>query len=169
MSECGDLILRIFHSNNLTYSSGMNFETLYEIIQKKNDPESLRIINMVKALITKLNEKFMKRICDSFLESRSGTRERRSKESSQEKVQTKVDVLVKCGKCLLEKEELNRTIETDTSMLSSLPNKSNSFSRIAKPSSENTEKFNGLKPYKTLYQDHNEFSLKCNYIFDKFI
>lgn len=47
MSECGDLILRVFHSNNLTYSSGMNFENLYEIIQKKNDPESMKIINMV--------------------------------------------------------------------------------------------------------------------------
>jgi hypothetical protein len=51
MSECGDLILRVFHSNNLTYSSGMNFENLYEIIQKKNDPESMKIINMVNLYI----------------------------------------------------------------------------------------------------------------------
>jgi len=47
MSECGDSILRIFHSNNLTYSSGMNFENLMDIIQKKNDPESLKVLNMV--------------------------------------------------------------------------------------------------------------------------
>ena len=47
MSECGDAILRIFHSNNLTYSSGMNFENLMDIIQKKNDPESIKVLNMV--------------------------------------------------------------------------------------------------------------------------
>lgn len=47
MSECGDAILRIFHSNNLTYSSGMNFENLMDIIQTKNDPESIKVLNMV--------------------------------------------------------------------------------------------------------------------------
>ena len=47
MSECGDMILRIFHSNNLTYSNGMNFENLLDIIQKNNDQESLKIMNMV--------------------------------------------------------------------------------------------------------------------------
>lgn len=47
MSECGDTILRIFHSNNLTYSNGMTFENLIEIIQQKNDEESLKIVNMV--------------------------------------------------------------------------------------------------------------------------
>ncbi len=51
MSECGDMILRIFHSNNLTYSNGMNFENLLEIIQKNNDQESIKIINMVKEII----------------------------------------------------------------------------------------------------------------------
>lgn len=48
MSECGDLILRIFHSNNLTYSNGMNFEHLMEIIQRNNDEESLRIMQIVR-------------------------------------------------------------------------------------------------------------------------
>jgi hypothetical protein len=47
MAECGDIILRIFHSNNLTYSNGMNFENLLEIIQKNNDQESLKIMNTV--------------------------------------------------------------------------------------------------------------------------
>ena len=47
MSECGDMILRIFHSNNLTYSNGMNFENLLDIIHQKNDQESIKIINMV--------------------------------------------------------------------------------------------------------------------------
>ena len=37
MAECGDLILKIFHSHNLTYSSGINFDNLMEIIQKSND------------------------------------------------------------------------------------------------------------------------------------
>jgi hypothetical protein len=53
MSECGDMILKIFHSNNLTYSNGMNFENLLDIIQKKNDQESIKIINMVKINIYK--------------------------------------------------------------------------------------------------------------------
>lgn len=48
MSECGDMILKIFHSNNLTYSNGMNFENLLDIIHKKNDQESIKIINMVE-------------------------------------------------------------------------------------------------------------------------
>ena len=47
MSECGDMILRIFHANNLTYSNGMNFEHLMEIIQRNNDEESLRIMQIV--------------------------------------------------------------------------------------------------------------------------
>ena len=51
MSECGDMILRIFHSNNLTYSNGMNFEHLLEIIQNNNDQESLRIMHMVTNII----------------------------------------------------------------------------------------------------------------------
>lgn len=48
MTECGDLILRIFHANNLTYSNGMNFENLMEIIQKNNDQESMRIMQVVR-------------------------------------------------------------------------------------------------------------------------
>ncbi len=51
MSECGDLILRIFHTNNLTYSNGMNFENLMEIIQKNNDQESMRIMQVVYYLL----------------------------------------------------------------------------------------------------------------------
>jgi hypothetical protein len=47
MSECGDLILRIFHQNNLTYSNGVNFEQLLDIIQRNNDQESLRIMQTV--------------------------------------------------------------------------------------------------------------------------
>ena len=47
MSECGDMILRVFHSNNLTYSNGMNFENLIEIIQKNNDRESMKLMNTV--------------------------------------------------------------------------------------------------------------------------
>jgi hypothetical protein len=48
MSECGDMILRIFHSNNLTYSNGMNFENLIEILQSNNDEASLQLMNSVK-------------------------------------------------------------------------------------------------------------------------
>jgi hypothetical protein len=47
MSECGDMILRVFHSNNLTYSNGMNFENLLEIIQRNNDRESMKLMNTV--------------------------------------------------------------------------------------------------------------------------
>jgi WD40 repeat protein len=57
MSECGDLILRIFHSNNLTYSNGMNFEHLMEIIQRNNDEESLRIMQIVSIEIYKYFKK----------------------------------------------------------------------------------------------------------------
>ena len=51
MAECGDIILKIFHSNNLTYSNGMNFEHLIEVIQRNNDQESMKVLQMVINLV----------------------------------------------------------------------------------------------------------------------
>ena len=170
MSECGDLILRVFHSNNLTYSSGMNFENLYEIIQKKNDPESMKIINMVNLTFTKLNEKFMKRICESLIESRSNiNKEKKKKEIPKQKLENAIhEVNIKCLKCQnIQIQEFFTRTEQDQ-LLNSFPNSNDSFSSLREKDMRADLRYNDLKPYKTLYPN-NEISLKYNYIFDKFI
>ena len=60
MEEFGDVILKIFHKQNLTYSRGINFENLMEIIRGSNDTESENILN-------KINQKFMEKIINNFI------------------------------------------------------------------------------------------------------
>ena len=60
MAECGDLILKIFHKQNLTYSRGINFENLLDIIRESHDQESEIILN-------KIQKKFMEKIINNFI------------------------------------------------------------------------------------------------------
>ena len=60
MAECGDLILKIFHKQNLTYSRGINFENLLDIIRESHDQESEVILN-------KIQKKFMEKIINNFI------------------------------------------------------------------------------------------------------
>ena len=55
MTECGDLILKIFHKQNLTYSKAINLENLIDIIKESHDKESENILEMIQ-------EKFMEKI-----------------------------------------------------------------------------------------------------------
>ena len=68
MSECGDMILRIFHMHNLTYSNGINFESLIEIIKKSRDQKS-------EELIKNIQEKFMNKIVNNFINGTKQTQE----------------------------------------------------------------------------------------------
>ena len=100
MAECGDMILKIFHNHNLTYSNGINFENLIEIIQKSKDEKSERLLKMI-------NEKFMKRIMDNFI---SGVKNKKQGEEKKEnKVQKKITQKrdIKCLKC--QNNEKNKT------------------------------------------------------------
>jgi len=57
MSSHGDIILKIFHRNNLTYSPGMNWESLIQIINSTNDPESVELLETLNQhFIRRLNE-----------------------------------------------------------------------------------------------------------------
>ena len=47
MTEYGDLILKIFHKNNFTYSSGMTWDTLLKVVLAENDQESRELLYKV--------------------------------------------------------------------------------------------------------------------------
>ena len=90
MSEYGDMILKIFHKNNLTYSNGINFNNLIEIIQNSKDEKSLNLLKMI-------NEKFMKRIIDNFI---SGIKNKKLDKDKEKKVIKKEIIKKREIKCL---------------------------------------------------------------------
>ena len=107
MEEFGDLILKIFHKQNLTYSKGINFENLMEIIRNSNDTESENILN-------KINQKFMEKMINNFI---SGIKLNK-KENKQEDTKTdniKENIIksreIKCLEC--QKKENNESIENN--------------------------------------------------------
>ena len=93
MSECGDMILKIFHNHNLTYSNGINFENLLEIIQKSDDQESLKVLNMI-------NEKFMKKLMDNFINGMKPKKEKKEVKKENKQIATNN---IKCNDCLSKK------------------------------------------------------------------
>ena len=100
MTECGDMILKIFHTHNMTYSNGINFENLIEIIQKSNDEKSENILKMI-------NEKFMNRIMENFI-SGVNNKKQENEKRKENKVENKKKVSkreIKCLNCQKEKEE----------------------------------------------------------------
>jgi len=100
MTECGDMILKIFHTHNMTYSNGINFENLIEIIQKSNDEKSENILKMI-------NEKFMNRIMENFI-SGVNNKKQENEKKKENKVENKKKVSkreIKCLNCQKEKEE----------------------------------------------------------------
>ena len=44
MTECGDLILKIFHKRNVTYCKAINLEYLIDIIKESHDKENENIL-----------------------------------------------------------------------------------------------------------------------------
>ena len=48
MSEYGDLILKVFHKNNFTYTSGMTWENLIKIVTQDDDEESRQLLKKVR-------------------------------------------------------------------------------------------------------------------------
>ena len=51
MSEYGDLILKVFHKNNFTYTSGMTWENLIKIVTQDDDEESRELLKKVRLLL----------------------------------------------------------------------------------------------------------------------
>jgi len=54
MTECGDTILKLFHTHNLNYSNGINLEKINEIVQNNKDEKTAEILNT-------LTNKFLKK------------------------------------------------------------------------------------------------------------
>ena len=93
MSECGDMILKIFHNHNLTYSSGINFDCLIDIIKKSNDEKSGNILKMIE-------EKFRKRISDNFISGINKKKETDKSKENKEEIKYKIEKReIKCVKC----------------------------------------------------------------------
>ena len=113
MAECGELILKIFHKQNLTYSNGINFENLMEIIQESHDKESENIINI-------LNKKFMDKIINNYI---SGAKKNKNENKQKEdKKNLKYDVIKKVIKCMdcKEKDENELKINKDNNIFNSV-------------------------------------------------
>ena len=114
----------------------------------------------------------MKRICESFLEARTNPRaEKKKKENTKLTTDSKKEHLIRCLKCQqikIQNFEPKISQTEQEFLLSSLPNKNDSFTSIADEVKTSDLKYNDLKPYKTIYSKE-EISLKYNYIFDKFI
>jgi len=123
MSENGDLILKVFHSNNITYSSGMTWDNLLRVITREEDEDSRR-------LNQKLNEVLMRNM-QQFLQNPESftTSEPRAKEEPKEKVKQTVyrDIdrpKTKCPKCLnraeIKASEI-KSFENNCHLLKNLP------------------------------------------------
>ena len=78
MNECGDAILKIFHSKNLTYGNGINFENLIDIIKESHDKEAENVLNTI-------NKKLMEKIVNNFISGFRNNKENK-KEEKKEKV-----------------------------------------------------------------------------------
>ena len=93
MSECGDMILKIFHNHNLTYSSGINFDCLIDIIKKSNDEKSGNILKMIE-------EKFRKRIIENFISGINKKKEIDKNDENKDQIKFKIHKReIKCMKC----------------------------------------------------------------------
>ena len=92
MTECGDAILQLFHSNNLTYN-GITLEKLSEIIRTSEDDKT-------KIILSKITEKFMKKMMDNLF---SFDRNKNKKVEKTEKKVEKTKIIkkreIKCSEC----------------------------------------------------------------------
>ena len=97
MNDCGDLILKIFHKKNLTYSNGISIESLLDIIKESHDPETEQILEMI-------NKKFLDKIINNFISGFKNMKQNKK----EEKKEIKNDFLKKDIKCL-ECQEKDKT------------------------------------------------------------
>lgn len=110
MSENGDLILKVFHSNNITYSSGMSWDNLLKLIIRQEDADSRR-------LYTRLNEVLLRNM-QQFLQnpqSMASQEPRESNESQEKPKKTEFRAIYDkptCVKC--REKQMIKTMEKDS-------------------------------------------------------
>ena len=111
MNDCGDLILKIFHKKNLTYSNGISIESLLDIIKESNDPETEQILDMI-------NKKFLDKIINNFISGFKNMKENKK----EEKKEIKNDYLKKDIKCLecQEKDKTKMNFNKDNNIFNSV-------------------------------------------------
>ena len=113
MIECGDMILKIFHNHNLTYSNGINFESLIDIIQKSQDPKKESILKII-------NEKFMKKIKDNFISGAKNRKKGIDKNKQDEKKKILIHKReIKCLECQNKKDK-EYSKDTDNNIFNSI-------------------------------------------------
>jgi len=59
MSENGDLILKVFHSNNITYSSGMTWDNLLKVITREEDEDSRRLNQRLNEVLMRNMQQYL--------------------------------------------------------------------------------------------------------------
>ena len=103
MTECGDVILKLFHSHNLTYSNGINLEKLSEIIQNSHDEKTGEILK-------KITDKFMKKMMDNIMENVDKKKEKKKPEKKIEKKKVLKKNEIKCLECSSNKNQIDNNI-----------------------------------------------------------
>ena len=114
MTECGDTILKLFHTHNLTYSNGINLEKINEIVQNNKDEKTAEILNT-------LTNKFLKKMMDNLLSTSEKIKKKKKKEKNDEiKTEKKKEIKkneIKCLKCI---ESNGKNIENDNNIFNSI-------------------------------------------------
>jgi WD40 repeat protein len=91
MTECGDAILKLFHSNNLTYN-GLNLERLNEIIRTSED-------NKTKEMLKTITDKFIKKISENLF-SFDRKKKQKIEKNNEQKIEKKKIIKKREIKCL---------------------------------------------------------------------
>ena len=116
MSEWGDIILKIFHKHNLTYSNEITFESLIDIIKRSKDENN-------HSILEKIRDKFMKKIMDNFI---SGVNKKNNvvdkKKENKEQIKEIIEKReIKCLECIKNnKSNMNKYSEKEKNIFNSV-------------------------------------------------
>ena len=105
MKEYGEVILKAFHKNNMTYNSGLNFQNLLDIMQKSGDNQSFQ--NIQKIFI----EKLMRNFAEIELSKKEKADNCQKKETKNENIVQKRQI--KCNKCQINENNANNNNNID--------------------------------------------------------
>ena len=109
MKEHGDVILKAFHKNNMTYNSGLNFQNILDIMHKNGDNNTLQTIQKI------FMEKIVKNISQMELSKKeSNNQDEKSKSQNSEKNEKVLQKSeIKCYECKLNENIKNKNKEKD--------------------------------------------------------
>ena len=118
MAECGDLILKIFHKQNLTYSKGINFENLIDIIRESHDKESENILK-------KIQQKFMEKIINNFISgAKLNKNEKKEEDTKIKNTNISENIInkreIKCLDCQEKDKEINMNNKDNNNIFNSV-------------------------------------------------